>query len=70
MVQTAETLVAQMDAEISEDQQAVRQLLHNITEFLGQIKTLQSSLNTSKGENMVLLKLLSIFLSYPYRVIN
>jgi hypothetical protein len=52
VVQTAEASVAQLDAEIREDQQAARQLLQNVSEFVAQIKSLQSALNppTAKGE--------------------
>lgn len=45
MVQTTEAKVTQLSGEIAEDQQAVRQLLHNVSEALRQMKSLQAALN-------------------------
>jgi hypothetical protein len=44
-VQITEAAVAQLSAEIAEDQHAVRQLLQNVAEALGQMRSMQAALN-------------------------
>jgi hypothetical protein len=45
IVQTTEAAVTQLSAEIAEDQHAVRQLLQNVAEALGQMRSMQAALN-------------------------
>lgn len=47
MVQSTEAAVTQLGAEVAEDQDAVRQLLHNVSDALAQARTLQTKLNPS-----------------------
>lgn len=50
VVATAEATVSQLDAEISEDQQAVRQLQQNVADSLAQIRAVDGSSGRSGVE--------------------